>query len=169
MTHPKHLRRLVDFCCERHGCGHHIDGHGYGEQCYVPGCDCTGWRDHVNCDHRDETDPAGRLALAEAAVRVLKLTADRTFASVGIVADENADLRKQVADLTEQLARREREWHTENAALRARIADGLMVRCWTNEDGNRFAFAEDILAALDPEAAAQLAAAKSATEEKTHA
>jgi hypothetical protein len=62
-TYPKHLRRMVDFCCDRLGCGHHVDGHGYGNDCQVPGCDCQGWRDHTVCDHRqmDEVDPAAEV------------------------------------------------------------------------------------------------------------
>jgi hypothetical protein len=74
-TYPKHLRRMVDFCCDRGGlgCGHHIDGHGYGSNCQVPGCDCRCWHDHTICDHRqvDATDPlveVERLRAVEAEV-----------------------------------------------------------------------------------------------------
>lgn len=67
-TFPPHLNRPVDFCCDRHGCGHHIDGHGLGENCYVRGCPCTAWRDHVNCGHRDgaEADPNAAIARVRA-------------------------------------------------------------------------------------------------------
>lgn len=57
---PMHLRRRVDFCCDQtgdpsgFGCGHHIDGHGYGSGCQVPGCECPNWHDHTFCDHRQQ-------------------------------------------------------------------------------------------------------------------
>lgn len=59
--YPPQLRRLVDFCCDggyATGCGHHIDGHGYGANCQVPGCGCRTWRDHTFCKHREQ-DAAG--------------------------------------------------------------------------------------------------------------
>ncbi len=58
-TFPPHLDAATDFCCDHngYGCGHHIDGHGHGESCFVPGCVCRSWRDHVSCDHR-QADPA---------------------------------------------------------------------------------------------------------------
>lgn len=133
MTHPKHLRRLVDFCCDRHGCGHHIDGHGYGGACNVPDCKCTGWRDHVGCDHREETDLAGRLAVAERALEIVKPERDRLIAALQAAAEDLADMRGRIG------------------ALQDRVTSGLMVRCWINEDGKRFAFADDIYALLDPD------------------
>jgi len=69
-TFPPYLRRMVDFCCDRtgdlngFGCGHHIDGHGYGTACQVPGCDCPTWHDHTVCAHRQQ-DIANAAALAE--------------------------------------------------------------------------------------------------------
>lgn len=46
----------LDYCCEPLGCGHHINGHNHGSHCTHPGCGCRVWRDHVNCDHRPDTD-----------------------------------------------------------------------------------------------------------------
>lgn len=43
-------------CCDRLGCGHHINGHSHGSHCTHPGCGCRVWRDHVNCVHRLDTD-----------------------------------------------------------------------------------------------------------------
>lgn len=42
---------------------------------------------------------------------------------------------------------------SELAAAKARIEEASLVRCWTNEDGKRLVFADDLLAALHPELA----------------
>jgi hypothetical protein len=42
----------------------------------------------------------------------------------------------------------------------ARLRAVSTVKCWTDEDGRRFVFASDLLAAVDPEAAALVAQAR---------
>jgi hypothetical protein len=50
---------------------------------------------------------------------------------------------------------------------RAKLIQGVMtVRCWTNEDGKQFVFADDLFALLDPPANAVPAAAPQADEPK---
>ena len=81
-TFPPHLRSMVDFCCDRvAGCGHHVDGHGYGNNCQVPGCECTSWRDHTFCEHRamDAADPLIEVERLRAAMAEL---ADQLRAAV---------------------------------------------------------------------------------------
>lgn len=46
----------------------------------------------------------------------------------------------------------------ERDALAAKVRRVGHVRCWTNEDGKRFLFAEDVFAALEPDLAAELRA-----------
>ncbi len=96
-TFPPGLNRGVDFCCDRYGCGHHIDGHGYGENCYVPGCPCTCWRDHVNCDHRNvpEEKAIVRQTLRSAGYW-LRLGIDRKVHE-GAVGDAYATAAREIA------------------------------------------------------------------------
>lgn len=88
---PKHLRRMVDFCCDGNGtgCGHHIDAHGYGTNCQSPTCGCPVWRDHTTCDHReqDAVDPTVdaarfRETLHDLAADIESMPAEQVTAAV---------------------------------------------------------------------------------------
>jgi hypothetical protein len=86
--------------------------------------------------------------------------------------------REQVEALTEDAARQAAHIREMESTLRfaeqktaeafarrddaeRRLWNARMVRCWTNEDGKRFVFADDLFAATDPDIAAKLVDATS--------
>jgi hypothetical protein len=105
---------------------------------------------------RDRPYNQGGLTLAMIS-RDLLAEVKRRGDALAAAREELAEMRVELDNAHVHLTKRANQVNGLRAELgnaKARISAAVNVQVWTNEDGKRFVFADDLLSALDPQPAA---------------